>query len=294
MSQESPRANSANPPVSFAALVCERDVDLARECLGAFVQHCADPLSMTFFQDGSLSESGRDSLRAVFPAAHFISRAELDARAEPLLQSRPECRKHRAVNATMLKILDIPAYFTSTPFLFCDSDVLFLRPFLLGAYRRCAADEFVFMQDRKEAYSARIFHLVLKHRLHMPSRLNSGLMSIPPGRFDLDFVEWFLRQPDFCAFPQVVEQTAWAGMTRNERVRFFDPAQIVCASTRTARTQETVAIHFPSHFKSQLRQFRGTASAAAEPVDLRLVRPGTLGLRALIKNAWRNRFAQWD
>jgi hypothetical protein len=289
---ESTSAEAA--PIRFATLVCERDVALARECIGSFVQHCTDPLAMSFFDDGTLTEAGRDSLRAAFPGAAFIRRAELDARAEPLLQGRAECRKHRAVNATMLKILDLPAYFAGAPFLFCDSDVLFLRAFSLGSYRQRAGDHFVFMRDRKEAYSARTFHLVLKPRLPMPSRLNSGLMSIPPGRFDPDFVEWFLGQPDFCAFPQVVEQTAWAGMTRNERVLFFDPAQIVCASTYTRRTEETVAIHFPSHFKSQLPEFRGQQSAANEPVDLRLVRPRRLGLGALITNAWRNRFGKWE
>jgi hypothetical protein len=287
-------SSTVGTPIRLATLVCERDAALARECIGSFVQHCAEPLAVNFFEDGSLSEAGRESLRAAFPAAEFIARDELEVRTEPLLRNRAECRKHRAGNATMLKILDIPAFFEGTPFLFCDSDVLVLRAFSLGAYRSHAGDHFVFMQDRKEAYSARIFHLVLKHRLAMPSRLNSGLMSIPPGRFDPDFVEWFLRQPDFCAFPQVVEQTAWAGMTRNERVRFFDPAQIVCASTHTVPTSETVAIHFPSHFKSQLPEFRGHEPQGREPVDLRLVRPQPLGVGALVANAWRNRFGKWE
>jgi hypothetical protein len=281
-------------PIRLASLVCERDVALACECLGSFAKHCAEQLEMTLFEDGSLSERGRDSLRAAFPRAELIGRAELDARTEPLLRDRDQCRKHRAVNATMLKILDIPAYFAGAPFLFCDSDVLFLRAFSLGELRRRAGDHFVFMQDRKEAYSARIFHLVLKHRLRMPSRLNSGLMSIPPGRFDPDFVEWFLGQDDFCAFPQVVEQTAWAGMTRNQRVLFFDPAQVVCASVETRRRAKTVAIHFPSHFKSQLAQFRDAQPDAGEPVDLRLVRPRGLGLRALLVNACRNQFGRWE
>lgn len=283
---------NAVDPIQLASLVCERDVALARECLGSFVRHCAEPLEITFFEDGSLSERGRESLRAAFREAAFVSRIDLDARAHKLLRSRPECRQHRAVNPTMLKILDIPEYFAGRRFLFCDSDVLFLRPFTLDEYRR--AGGFVFMQDRKEAYSARIHHLVLKHRLPMPSRLNSGLMSIPPGRFDPDFVEWFLGHEDFCAFPQVVEQTAWAAMTRNIGVRYFDPAQVLCASVETKRTSDTVAIHFPSHFKNQLPKFREEQPTYVEPVDLRLVKPSSLGVRAMLTNAWRNRFGRWE
>lgn len=281
-------------PIRLVSLVCERDISLARECLGSFVEHCSEPLEVTLFEDGSLSVPGRESLLRAIPGAALIGRAELDARSEPLLSRRPHCREHRRVNATMLKVLDIPAWFADEPFLFCDSDVLFLRRFRLDSYRDRARGHFVFMRDRKEAYSARIPHLVLKHRLRMPSRLNSGLMSVPPGRYDPDYVEWFLAQEDFRAFPQVVEQTAWAGMTRNERVLFFDPAQIACASSETVRTPATVAIHFPSHFKAQLPRFRAGAAAPEAPIDLRLVQPRALGLTAMLANAWRNRFGPCD
>jgi hypothetical protein len=193
----------------------------------------------------------------------------------------------------MLKILDLPAWFADEPLLFCDADVLFLRRFNLDTYLPKARSHFVFMQDRKEAYSARIFRLALDRNLTMPSRLNSGLMSIPPHRHDPEFVEWFLGQEAFCEFPQVVEQTIWAAMTRNRDVLFFDPVQVVCASRETLWTSETVAIHFPSHFKSQVPRFRAPALPESEPVSLRLVRPRRLDMRAVLVNGLRNRFGQW-
>jgi hypothetical protein len=280
-------------PLLLVSLVCERDVPLALECLASFKDLCGQRVRLHFFEDGTLSETSAGLLLAAFPAATLTSRSELDARAEDLLRGRPHCREHRSTNPTMLKIIDLPAWFVGESFLFCDCDVLFLRPFSLEAYREKAPRNFVFMRDRKEAYSARILRLALDRRLRMPSRLNSGLMSIPPGRHDLDFLEWFLAQRDFCLFPQVLEQTAWAAMTHHRDVLFFDPAQVVCASVQTRRTPETVAIHFPSRFKEQIPAYRGARSHDGAPIDLRLVQPARLDLQAALVNGFRNRFGQW-
>lgn len=280
-------------PIRIVTLVCERDVPLAQECLGSLEKHSSLPIAFHFFEDGTLSPAGLDALQATFPRATFTRRTELDERAGEFLRERPQCRRHRQVNPTMLKVLDLPAWFADDAFLFCDADVLFLRPFSLGHYLTKAQSHFVFMQDRKEAYSARIFRLALDPQLAMPSRLNSGLMSIPPHRHDLDFVEWFLSQGELCAFPQVVEQTIWAAMTRNRDVLFFDPAQVVCASRATRVTSETVAIHFPSHFKLQMPRYRTVVAGAREPAELRLVRPRRLGMRAVLVNGLRNRFGRW-
>jgi hypothetical protein len=95
----------------------------------------------------------------------------------------------------------------------------------------------------------------------------------------------------------VVEQTAWAAMTRNQKVRFVDPAQIYCAAGRTPFRETTLGIHFPSFHKNQMERFYGTAAALAQSTQsfsvrsIGMVKPRRLDFAAVITNAIRNRLS---
>jgi hypothetical protein len=83
-----------------------------------------------------------------------VVRSEADQRVADLLTRRPALRAFRQANPLALELIDIPLL-AGGDLAYCDSDVLFLRPFT-GLFRFPGADVgAVFMSDRQNAYSVR-------------------------------------------------------------------------------------------------------------------------------------------
>ncbi len=292
VSSKEARPAKRKPPLNLVTLICKAHMPMALKCLSSLVQCCQFEKRLVVYEDGTLSDDDVTLMEEKFSGCTVVRREEVDVKVARFLNSAPNCRKHRAENATMLKVIDIPITMTE-PFLFWDCDILFFRKFTLGAFETMGRDTFVFMRDAKIAYSGRPYKLAFKHRLPMPERLNSGVMSIPLHRYDFEFVEWFLGVEDFVEFPSVVEQTIWAAMTRNRDVSFVHPQQVYNAIGEFGVTSETVAVHFPSHYKERLEENYEKARnlrAVSSPRELRFIRPGKLGLAAVVANAVRNRF----
>ena len=74
---------------------------------------------------------------------------------------------------------------------YCDSDVLFLKPFK-GLFswpdEKCSA---IFMQDIQDAYSLRPWHVYPIGGIRLPQKLNAGPFLFRTSEYDLDFVERF-------------------------------------------------------------------------------------------------------
>ena len=288
---EEPRPAKRKSPLNLVTLICKAHIPMALKCLSSLMECCQFEKRLVVYEDGTLSDEDVTLMEERFPGCILVRREEVDDKVARYLTSAPNCRKHRAKNATMLKVIDIPITMTE-PFLFWDCDILFFRKFTLGAFTALGRDTFVFMRDAKIAYSGRPYKLAFKHRLPMPERLNSGVMSIPLHRYDFEYVEWFLGVEDFVEFPSVVEQTIWAAMTQNRDVTFVDPGQVYNAIGEFGVTDETVAIHFPSYYKERLEknyEKAGNLRAVSSPSELRFNRPGKLGIVAVVANAVRNR-----
>jgi len=274
-------------PRRVATLLGHAHVEMALACLGSLLRHSADPLRLGIHEDGSLDEEDRERLARGLGDPEFVPRAEADARVEDLLAGRPALRSFRRENPLALKLIDIPflaGMEADGGLAYCDSDVLFLRPFA-DLFRFPGPETgAVFMSDRQNAYSVRSWHLLARPRLALPCRVNSGVLLFRTRCFDPDLLEWYLSRPEFGFAPVWIEQTAWALLGQQAGCRLWDP-RLVRLPEPGVDAGEAVALHFVSPLRGLLPGFLERAGdRAGEPpvpvgtVPARRCRPWDLAL----------------
>src|SRR3954470_24640930 len=155
------------PPLRVASIVGHRQVEMAVLCLGSLLQYSAEELALRLHDDGSLTAADRERLAGALREPEVVSRSEADERIEAFLCRHPALRAFRRGNVMALKLIDA-MLFAGDELAYCDSDVLFLRPFS-GLYplRETAAGA-MFMSDRQNAYSIRSWHLLRYPGLRLP------------------------------------------------------------------------------------------------------------------------------
>lgn len=228
---------------TVTTLLGHAHVEMARLCLGSLLTYSAEPLRLRIHDDGTLTDEDRARLAAGLAEPDFVSRAEAEDRVAGHLASRPATRALRRTNPLGLKLVDAPLLAPGERLLFCDSDVLFFRPFsgLWGAQ-----GETVFLRDTQNAYSVRSWQLLREPRLRLAGHVNTGILGLPRAAYDPDLLEWFLAHPDYQRTPVWVEQTAWALLGARTGCRFVDPARVRLPGERIELPEETVALHFVS------------------------------------------------
>lgn len=159
--------------------------------------------------DGTLDAGACSHLRAAFPAARLISRAESDARAAQLLTPFPRCRNLRATNTLALKVFDFAAFLEAERMILLDSDILFFaKPTALIA----ALDDPRFTQntlnkDWRDGYTIDLEATRPLLDFDLPPLINSGLGLIHKSSLRLDWIEEFLTLPGILSHTHQIEQT---------------------------------------------------------------------------------------
>ena len=237
--------------VRVATLLGHAHVEMALSCLGSLLRYSVDRLLLCVHEDGSLTAEDRARLVAGLGELDFVTRPEADERVAGLLAHRPALRRFRQSNPLALKLIDIPS-FAGDDLAYCDSDILFLRPF---------ADLFrfpnpetgaVFMSDRQNAYSLRSWHLLAHPRLALPCRVNSGVFLFRARFYDPDLLEWYFARPEFAFAPVWSEQTAWALLGARAGCRLWDPRLVRLSEPSGGKSMDAVALHFVSPLRSLL------------------------------------------
>jgi len=234
--------------VRVATLLGHAQVPMAVRCLSSLLRLSAERLSLAIHDDGTLGESDRERLRAALRDPEFIARAEADARVEALLDRHPRTLRFRQENPLALKLIDGPLLEPGPVYRYCDSDVLFLRPFW-GLFEMPADLDAVFMADSQNAYALRSWQLLGDRRLRLAGRVNTGLIVFRRQMFDLDRIEHVLARvrPGFAAV--WLEQTCWAALAGPIRTALFHPRQIAFPRAQRERGAP-VALHFISPLRS--------------------------------------------
>jgi hypothetical protein len=256
-------------PRRVATLLGHAHVEMALACLGSLLRCSTDPLFLRVHEDGTLTVEDREALRAGLGDLEFISRAEADERAADLLAGRPHLRALRGANPLALKLIDIPIL-AEGDLAYCDSDVLFLRPFS-SLFRFPGPDTgAVFMSDRQNAYSVRSWHLLAQPRLAIPCRVNSGILLFRTRFYDPDLLEWYFSRPEFGFAPVWSEQTAWALLGWRAGCRLWDPRLIRLPEPGEEGPGDAVALHFVSPLRRLLPRFleRSPDRAGEPPVPV--------------------------
>lgn len=237
---------------TVATLLGHAHVEMALACLGSLLRYSAEPLSLRVHDDGTLTGEDRGRLTSLASGLgdpQFVSRAEADARVETVLAGRPALRAFRGSNPLALKLIDVPLM-AGDGLAYCDSDVLFLRPFSrLFAFPGPETGA-VFMSDRQNAYSVRSWHLLPNGRLRLPCRVNSGVLLFRTRFYDPDLLEWYFARPEFQFAPVWAEQTAWALLGQQAGCRLWDPDLVRLPGGDDPG--EAVALHFVSPLRSLL------------------------------------------
>lgn len=288
--------SNATAPMPVRTLVCHRDVELTLHCWRTLLACCADPIELVAHDDGSLTDEDVAALCAAIPRLRVLRRAEADAIMAERLARHPHARAFRTDWVWGLKLLDV-ALAEDGDCCYLDGDIRFFRPFR-GLFRHDAlAGRCIFLRDTVwAAYSVRPWHLGGRRGLQVVKGTNTGLTLIDRTRFDLDFVDWFLSQPDWRAIPGWVEPTCWAALATRANGYAVDPRQIVNLYPEARITGETIGAHFLSSFRhrfaAELAQPCATGPAEEIRFDkLEVLTPIGLGVNQLQRKI-RNEFVR--
>ncbi|HEX4494678.1 MAG TPA: hypothetical protein VIE43_03325 [Thermoanaerobaculia bacterium] len=249
------------PPRRVASLLGHRHVDLAIRCLGSLLKRSAEPLALRLHDDGSLDPEDRDRLAEALGEPEVIARREADERAAGVLARRPALAAFRRSNPLALKLVDAVLH-AGDELLYCDADVLFLRPF--SGLFSSGGEAAVFMADRQNAYSVRSWHLALHPRLRLAGNVNSGLIRFPTAAWDPDLLEWYFARPEFAFAPVWSEQTAWALLGWQAGCRLWDPRLVRLPEPGERGPGDAVALHFVTPLRGLLPEFLEGATDRAE------------------------------
>lgn len=264
-------------PLDVRSLICHRDVPLALRCLPSLLTYSHEPLRLTLHDDGSLTDVDEAALLNTFPGARIIRRAEADRVMEDILRQHPACAEFRRVHPLAVKLFDTALGSGSSLLRYCDTDVLFFRPFR-GLFDLSSDVDAIFMTDTHDAYSLRSWQM-LRRGVRLVARLNSGLICFRVDRFDLDRVEWFLKQQMDPRFPHFAEQTAWAVLAAPLVTRQWDPKQVRIIAGGVRRPVTLVAGHYVGPFRDLLNEVRDDdrAPLSDQPVPLSTRPTTTIG-----------------
>lgn len=267
---ESPRTDTGDLAIGFnqvkrmhsrkvRTLIGHQQVDVGLKCLPSLLRFSAEPMTPVLHDDGTLDSEDCARLVAALPGALIVRRNEADSRVEPLLARYPKCREYRRQHPLALKLLDMPLL-EPNDLAYCDSDVLFLKPFTQLFQWSSAGASAIFMQDIQHAYSLRPWHIYPLGKIRVPSRVNTGLIFFRAADFDPEFIEWLLGQKQleevFNKRAHWIEQTCWAALGWRVGCYVWSRRQFVIANPRMlGLTDATVGIHFVAASRGKLDEF---------------------------------------
>lgn len=235
-------------------LLCHRDVDLAIHCLSSAVELSADPILIVVHEDGSLTEEDREKLAERLPGVRILNRSDADEIMAQRLSKYPHASAFRAGSVWGLKLLDVVLAEEGLCF-YLDGDIRFFRPFQGLFTTEATAGRCVFLKDTVwQAYSIRPWHLMDRRGLRVASGINTGLTLCDPAVFDLDFVDWFLAQPDWQVIPAWTEPTCWAALAVRANGHCVLADQIVNLYPSSLIGVACIGAHFLSAYRSQWKQ----------------------------------------
>jgi len=246
-------------PRLVSTLLGHAHVDMALLCLASLLDLSAEPLRLRVHDDGTLTATDLERLAEGLRDPAFVPRREADERLADVLATRQATSQFRDCNPLALKVLDVPLLAGDGELAYCDSDVLFLRPFsrLFDLPKGAGA---LFMRDPQNAYSVRSWHLLAEPRLRLAGHVNTGIIAFRTRWFDLDLVEWFLTRPEYRFAPVWVEQTCWALLAQPAGCRLLDPAAVGIPVPGRELPAGQVALHFVGPVRSLLPAYAGRAA----------------------------------
>jgi hypothetical protein len=262
------------PTSLLRTLLCHRDVDLGIHCLSSAVQLSVDPVQVVVHEDGSLTSEDRAKIEMGLPGSRILDRRQADEIMAQRLAGHPNARIFREGSVWGLKLLDV-VLAESGPCFYLDGDIRFFRPFRGLFDDQAVRGRCVFLRDTVwQAYSIRPWHLMDRRGLKVASGINTGLTLCDPDIFDLDFVDWFLAQPDWRVIPAWTEPTCWAALALRANGHAVRPGQVTNLYPSAKVTAQTLGGHFLSAYRTKWHAelTRPIREAVLSPTEVGFVR----------------------
>jgi lipopolysaccharide biosynthesis glycosyltransferase len=268
------------------ALVCHRDLLSAITCLGSLLYYSSDPLRIVLHDDGSLSGQEKAHLKSHL-GAEMISRLDADQLMDERLKPYPNATKFRRSNVLALKLLDVALLSGSQDVAYCDSDVLFFRPFS-GLFRwPDTKTSALFVRDFQNAYSLYPWHL---RQTPLLDQVNTGLYFVRAKTFDLGYVEWLLGRSWTGHIPYWVEQTCWAALGARMNCHMWSTTQVNVSCGKRIDHEGSVACHFAGATKRFIEAAAHSGRrCSTEIVEIATVTARRTGAVRLLRSHFRRK-----
>jgi len=245
------------------SLLGRAQIEVAALCLRSLAAYCEEEVRFRLHDDGTLRTADAERLEGLLGTVEVVWRADADERMDTLLARRPGIAAWRRSNPLALKLADVLLLGDEDTLIFCDTDVLFLRPFSAGALALGGGVDAVFMADNQSAYSMRSWQALATPRVRLLRRVNTGLLAVRRTLWDADLVEWFATRSDLHRTPVWAEQTCWALLGARGRTHLLNERQVLVPRGDAALGSDLVAAHFVRSVRYRL------AGVAAEAPDRR-------------------------
>jgi hypothetical protein len=262
-------------PTIVHGLICSRDISMALAGFSSLLKFSDTPIKLLLHDDGSLTSKDREILLRSLDGVQIISRSHADEEMAENLRNYPSCRLYRKEYVYGLKLLDI-AFMSDGDFGYCDSDILFMRPFKNLFKWPDSKTSAIFMQDYLDAYSMLPWHLTGKNSIKLASKINSGVIFFRKKDYDLDFVEWFLGKQQFRHKVGWLEQSCWAALGSRVGCRQWNPEQVALMRPWTEDSPQLVAGHFVKESRYRMQEFLPVSEQNfkdSPPVEIETVIP---------------------
>lgn len=277
-------------------LICKRDLQSGAACLGTVVKALGSGFRLHLHDDGTLSQGDWESLLEALPGALKWTRAATEEQIVERLSPYPACLRYRRASPMGFKLFDLPLLCSSPVFSYMDSDIVFFRPI----ERLFPPDPKVvtYLQSDEEGFCAPAPELHWKWKIPLVTGLNAGLFQVPMAVYDLDRIEWFLREvserKNVWRTEGLAEQTVWAMLAAQRPAFHFSRQQFHCSRFKKLEiTDSLVAVHCIYHLKPWIEKLIPEAKqtlAREKAVTLAFERAKTLtSLRVVARRIARIR-----
>jgi hypothetical protein len=281
--------------ISVRTLLCHRDVPLMLRCWPTLIACSRDPVDTVIHDDGSLTGADETALKSAIPRCRILQRTVADEIMSERLRSLRHAAAFRASSVWGLKLLDVVLAEPGDCF-YVDADIRFFRPFTGLFCGEAVSRGPVFLRDKVwTAYSIRPWHLLDRRHLRVSAAINTGLTLIARRDYDIDFIDWFLAQPDWRAIPAWIEPTCWAALAVRTQGRAIDPAQLPNLYPGVRLGPESIGAHFLSAYRGRFELELAAPIAADAPVQtFRFCSLGRTGPVALAANQLKRKLGnEW-
>lgn len=255
-------------------LICKRDLHSGAACLDTVVEALGSGFRLHVHDDGTLASEDWDFLLKTLPGAEKWARATTEEQIVERLSRYPACLRYRSASPMGFKLFDLPLLCSSPVFSYMDSDIVFFK----RIERLFPPDPEVvtYLPSDEEGFCAPAPELHWKWKIPLVVGLNAGLFQVPIALYDLDRIEWFLREvserKNVWRTEGLAEQTVWAMFAAQRPAFHFSRQQFHCSRFKKLElTDDLVAVHCIYHLKPWIEKLIPKAKRALaqrKPVTL--------------------------